>query len=204
MFSSQDSQGGVKEHLLFDRFQQVTGTTQRFHAGSVTTMTHGCKNEYFYILHGWITLDGARSLLAIHARHLHVEQNDVIRVTRSMGVAETLQSFCAAGDRLHAAPHRLNILGQYGLVGFVIIDDQDMRLTQVDQRKCKRRCMTLFNGLLLEFDIEPEGAAYARLALHADSSSHCLDQLFADRKSQARSAIFSRRGSVRLCEAVED
>ena len=52
-------------------------------------------------------------------------------------------------------------------------------------------------------DREPERAAPARLALHADRAAHQLDQLLADREPQAGAAVPPRRRAVGLRERLE-
>ena len=71
--AGQHSHDGIKQHLLFNRFKQVTRATQRFKADCVSALSHGGEDKDFDISSGWIALDGAGGLFAIHAGHLHIE-----------------------------------------------------------------------------------------------------------------------------------
>src|SRR5690606_31637846 len=51
--------------------------------------------------------------------------------------------------------------------------------------------------------LEPEGAALARLAHHADPAVHGADQSLADRQPQAAAAIMAGGRAVRLGERLE-
>jgi hypothetical protein len=55
-----------------------------------------------------------------------------------------------------------------------------------------------------ERDGEPENGAFAGLAVEADRASHQLDEVLADRRSKARSAVLPADPGVRLREPVED
>src|SRR5438270_7130153 len=49
-----------------------------------------------------------------------------------------------------------------------------------------------------------EGAAFARLAVDLELSTHQPDQLGADRQSQASAAVFTRMRAVRLPERLKN
>src|SRR6185369_13715207 len=72
--------------------------------------------------------------------------------------------------------------------------------------EARGRCGRLHRagGLLLEADLDPEGAAPSRRTLEADVPAHQIDEPATDRESEPRPAVAARGRAVRLREAVED
>src|SRR5688572_822076 len=169
-------------------------------------MTHRSENEDLDIFYSRVTLDGTCSLFTIHARHLHIQQDDVVWISCPLSIAQTLQSFGATGNGLDPATHCFHILGQDQPIGLVIINDQNSGSAHVYRSgERKRRCTATFlRRLFFEFHVEPESASHAGCAVNADLSTHCFNQLFTDREAKACSTVFAGGGSVCLCEAIED
>src|ERR671927_1084189 len=82
----------------------------------------------------------------------------------------------------------------------VVVDDEHALAAQVGGsgvRQGGRRRPAQPHG-------EPEGAALARRALHADLPAHQLDELLADGQPQPRAAVLAGGRAVGLAERVEE
>ena len=117
------------------------------------------------------------SLLSIHAGHLHIEQNDMVRITGALSVAQTLQSLCAAGHRVATTTQCFHVLRQDHAVGLIIVNDQDAHLSQIRGPSMSGAVPGFSRGCFSNFNVEPECAPNARRALDSDLSAHRFDKL---------------------------
>src|SRR5687768_3413755 len=79
----------------------------------------------------------------------------------------------------------------------IVVHHQNSQTIRIWQRFDWRR-----GGLLLEHEREPKGGPFAGLALNADLSAQCFDNLAADTKAEAGSSVFPGVGIVRLDERI--
>ena len=124
-----------------------------------------------------------------------VQQNEIEVHPR----LDVLQGRLAATHRLMPAAEKGQILAEQGTHIVVVLHHQHT-FACVDRRG--RHGQGLGGGNT-HSDAEAETGARAHLALDPDFPSHALHQLFADRKTQAGAAMFSRDGTVRLAEGGE-
>ncbi len=153
--------------------------------------------------------DQARRLQAVHLGHLHVHQHQVIGAS-----AHHVDRDAAVVGHLHLQAHQPQQLGGQLLVDEVVVGDQHARVAMALHERLlhaaacrqpfvRRRRSLRLRARRLQPGGEPEHAAAAGFALHADGAAHQLRQLARDRQAQSGAAEASRGRTVGLLERRE-
>ncbi len=138
---------------------------------------------------------------AVHQRHLHVHQHEVIARDFRLEAVNRLLPVGGKGDFV---PEFFKQPRDDFLVDLVVLRHQNFQLLHGPQggaHVLDRARAVAFGRRRLNF--EPEGAAFARGAGDADFALHQLDNLAADGKAEARAAETARDGAVGLRKLLE-
>ena len=145
-----------------------------------------------------------RGIQPVHVRHLHVHQDHGVG-----GLLRHAQGFDAIRGQIHGQADIFQQVPGNLLVDRFVLCQQDacaLELT-LQPRFCavvhERRCGGRQLHGLAKPGGEPEGAACAECAVHADGSAHHLRQPFADRQPQAGAAVLSGHRPIGLLESGE-
>ena len=150
-FLAQDRDHGGEQHMLFDRFGKVPGAAERLEPGSIATLTQGSEDDDAALLTGRICEHATGGLFPIHARHLHVQQDDPVWVAEPPGVAQHFQSFCPAGGCVDPAIQTLEHVSQDQAISGIIIYGQNVQTLDSDRTELERAGF-LLRGFHLFFD----------------------------------------------------
>ena len=144
--------------------------------------------------------DQLRGRKAVQVRHAPVHQDHVERLSLPDRLINACQGLLPARHPLGLPAQRVGGAQQQFTGYRVVIGDQQ---AQVGVQGVAGRTQT---GLLghFQFDIEPEAAALADLALHPQLAAHQLDQALADHQAQAGTTETPGGRGLGLGEAVED
>ena len=144
-------------------------------------------------------LEATRDFEAIHVGHVHVEQDEVERLSLPMRASEEHEAIRSA-RREHAvrAPLQQHVVENAAISG-VVVDDQHPMLGQVERRVSNHHLARFRQG---RSDVE--AAAEADFALQPDPAAHHRNQLRRDGEPEAGAAVLPRGRPVRLLESRED
>mmetsp|Transcript_96387 Transcript_96387/g.267836 ORF Transcript_96387/g.267836 Transcript_96387/m.267836 type:complete len:597 (+) Transcript_96387:999-2789(+) len=154
--------------------------------------------------------DGTCGIQPVQDRHLNVHQHEGVvtvldHVDRLLPVAGDVHDHAGAADQCHG----------HLLVDRVVLGQQHLARLCRGQRgqafsgrvRARQRVGHRFVGLAggggLDVKLEPEAAAAAGLAVHADPAAHQFGQAAADGQAQPGAAVAARGGLVGLLEVLE-
>ena len=78
-----------------------------------------------------VGLDLSRRLLAIHLRHLHIQQDHLVWIFVVIGYMQHFQSLHPAGSRLDPAAKAFHHLGHDHAVGGIVIHPQNVQVPDI-------------------------------------------------------------------------
>ena len=178
-----------------DRFREKAGNADFLAALAVAAHGAGRQHQHRRHLVERCTQGGGQ-LVAIHFRHVGIEQDAVelapfLLDEREGGLAGVGDAWRDAEGTQHA--------GQDAAVGVVVVDQQNVLAGEVDRwaQGFGRRLVDL------QVDREMEGAALAELALQPDFAAHQIDQAARDRQAEAGAAIFAGGRAVFLGKGIK-
>ena len=191
--------GQYRGHAAYDlsmsrRFDQVGVEPDLPHAFGVLAPPQGREKHQAGVFDLVVILDGASQCLAIHARHLHVQDGYLEWITGLLGQVQRLQSRGAALRLFRAHAPGLELDRQHLAIGDVVIDHQDVNSLNLGGR---RRSASPF-GLLGKTQGEPEIGTFAFFAVDTDLTTHDFGELLGDGQSQPSTAVHTRGGGVHL------
>ena len=136
---------------------------------------------------------------AVHARHVHVEQDEIERAAAALGIEHGVERGEAALDeRRHHLP-LLERLLKDSTVRDVVVGDEHQ--TAHELRRDRRRRVF---GADFDLNREMKCTAAVRLAVDPDTPAHHRDKTGRDREAEAGTAKAARRRAVGLAEGVEN
>jgi hypothetical protein len=116
-----------------------------------------------------LAFDGTGQSQAIHLRHLHIQERQVVRLASLGCGSQPLQGFLTAGGTSRLDPPRPKLMAQDSTVSVVVIDRQHAESGQITATEFGRRGV---DGLLFQLHCKPESGAFARFAFHPDLTLH--------------------------------
>ncbi len=116
----------------------------------------------------WIRLDGARQLGAIHARHLVIENREMVGIPAGCCLPERLECLFAGRKAIAAHPPTCDLLAQYAPIHFVIVHHQSPHIAQIVQRDGRRVRI----GIEHQRQGERKRGAFSEPAAHGDGAAH--------------------------------
>ena len=145
--------------------------------------------------------DRARGGKAVHARHLHVHQDEVEAI--SLRALDSLHTIADCIDDAAEFPEHVhkNLLAQRMVFG-----EQDALAGEVGRQRTGGSSGPLRQvprGAWQE-QLEAEGAAGARLAVHPNRTSRHGHEVLGDGQAEPAAAVSARRRCIELQEALED
>ena len=145
-----------------------------------------------------IGLDLPPQGVAVHFRHLHVEEGEAERATTGAGVAQEIQRRGAAGRLAHLHPPAGQVVADHLAVGGVVVHHQHGQPGEVLGWPLHRS--------LAHPQTEGEGKGGARtLGTHyLEVAPHPVHQPLADRQPEAGPSEAAGGRGVRLAEGVEE
>lgn len=139
---------------------------------------------------------------AVHFRHAHVDQGNVVGLSTHGCQAQFVESFLAAGRGIGCHAPGLGVHDQDFPIGSIVIDDQNAASAQP---------VTIpfvfeqgFSADAFGLDHEPEGTADTRLADNTDFASHQLAQTANDGEAESGSAMVAGGTGFALLEFSEN
>ncbi len=139
------------------------------------------------------------SLVAIHSRHLPVKENDVVGLALPLGTLNGVQSLLSRFGLIDREAQVMEHLAQHLAGAFVVVYHQHAFALQVGSKGQFARLAQA----LAEAGGEPEGAALAGFALHADFAIHKFGQLFGNGQAEAGAAKLAGGRGVGLGKSLE-
>ncbi len=132
---------------------------------------------------------------AVQSRHAPVQQHHLIGGSLLLGIRDHLQGLLAGLCSVHHKAHATQQGGQNGTSTGAVVGHQHAAAAQIQARQIAGSAPAT-----AEPGGKPEGAALARLALHAHLAPHQARQLAANGKAKPGAAVFAGGGAVRLLE----
>src|SRR5688572_21545235 len=152
------------------------GLHARF-TGSLAMVADGGQHYERQLRQCEICLDGRGELDSAHPGHLHVDNGEVVRLSLAVCVAKNVERGRSTAGHVYAESPVLELTLKHNAIGLVVIHDEGAHAVEFGN---DGRNNLGGDGLLLQRDDEPEGAALALFTLYANLSLHEMDELLAD------------------------
>ncbi len=187
--------------LVPDGFGGRGGEAELLEAAGVAAPAQGGQQHHPGIGQARVGPDGSAQGLAVHPRHLQVDQRQAEGVVLRQRLGERLERAGAVGYGDWAQAPGGQAGGQEIASGGAIVNEQGAYALQVRRRTIIRRG---FPGLPTQAHGEPELGALALDTLHPDLAAHQLCQLFRDRQAEAAAAVLAGDRGIHLGELAKD
>ena len=196
VLGAHEVQERVVEHRLAHRLREVAGDPRIAGPLSVSPAAdRGEHQQLHQLVDGPVAPpDGPGQLEAVHPRHLHVQDDDVVG-EQVGGRPDQGERLGPVAGRVALRPPGGDLLLQDVQVGRVVVHRQDPGVLQQGGVAFRRQAR---QDLLSQLRGEPESRARPRGAGHPHAPPHHAGQLFGDGEPEAGAAVFAGHGAVGL------
>ena len=183
-----------------DRFRQIPADAQLAAALAVAALARRCQHQQPGAGQRLVGANSCGELEAVHVRHLHIQNCQIVRRSLRDGAAQRGQSIRGSGHFVDLDGFGGQHTVKNAPIGLIVIDDEHAPTGQRGNRS-NPAGRSYFGG---QRNRKGELAAASHFTRDLELASHELHHALRDGETQAGSTVAARHGRVRLRELLED